>query len=952
MPTLPTPNLIGRDAELAQLGRFLDAPERLPRALVLQGDPGIGKTVLWHAAIDLARARGYRVLTHRASRAETRVMFGGLASLFDGIAGDDLSALPSPQARALEAALLLDDVVESVDRRAIVAAALGLVLRLAGRGPVVIAIDDLCFLDARSAMVLGAVAHRLDREPVGMIATARLDADRRIADQLEHGFEHGRFTRLGVGPLSLRELSLVMEGQLGTSPAPRLVRRIHDEARGNTLRALEVAAALPNDGVRQPVAEPLVIAAEARTAVVARLRRLPEASFPALLAVAALPEPTAAHLRRALGSAVASRLQPALDAGILERDDDDYRFSHPLLRSAVYAKATPEERRAAHTKLARYASDPETRARHRALSIEGPDAEVARSLDDAAKGAAERGTAAEAADLLELAIEVTPPDDERRTRQRRSRAGTHRIEAGDVDGARILLESVVTSHADDELGIRARYQLAMLLADAGETAAAIEASLDLLDSMPADHALVDAVRSLLAELLVAAGDVVGAARHARAGAAATRSVGDRAASDRADPMVRWTDFVLGRGDTPPVAVAPPAADVAARGPSEIAGEIRPELLDATMLKWSDRFEEARALFERARGGAAGILGGAIAARTWSEQSEMERWAGDLDAARRCAREGKEAAFGSGARAEAPFLTHDAWLGALEGRIDEARGTATDLVDEALATGNVAAAIRNLTLLGFIELSIGEPAASHPWLDRAVRLATEGGRGDPGIFRFHADAVESFVATDELDRAERMVACLERLGRATDRPWTRVAAARGRASVAIARGRDSQAIADLEEALEHHERLEMPLEQGRTLLTLGVARRRARRRRQARDALTSALAIFERMGATLWTERTRGELERFGHRCTSPTDLTPAERRVAELVARGLSNKGIAAELVLSVHTIESQLSSVYAKLGIHSRTELTHHVLTLPETEPPRSSRLADLRDARTARVS
>jgi DNA-binding CsgD family transcriptional regulator len=149
------------------------------------------------------------------------------------------------------------------------------------------------------------------------------------------------------------------------------------------------------------------------------------------------------------------------------------------------------------------------------------------------------------------------------------------------------------------------------------------------------------------------------------------------------------------------------------------------------------------------------------------------------------------------------------------------------------------------------------------------------------------------------------------------------AARSRGLLSAARGDLEEAAADLERALDHHARLEHPLERGRTLLVRGAVQRRALQRRAARESLAEALDAFERLGATLWAERARAEAARIGGRAPSSVALTPTEEQVARLVAEGRTNKEVAEALFLSVRTVEWNLARIYRKLGVRSRAELT-----------------------------
>jgi DNA-binding NarL/FixJ family response regulator len=183
-------------------------------------------------------------------------------------------------------------------------------------------------------------------------------------------------------------------------------------------------------------------------------------------------------------------------------------------------------------------------------------------------------------------------------------------------------------------------------------------------------------------------------------------------------------------------------------------------------------------------------------------------------------------------------------------------------------------------------------------------------------------VETLAALGDLDRAERLIDGYDAQATKLGREWARATADRCRGLILAARGDLPEAIHVLERAVAGHRRSPMPFELGRSLLALGTAQRRARQRRAARESLTEALATFDELGAPLWADRARAELGRIGGRTPAGEELTPAEARIAALVAGGMTNKEAAAELVVAVHTIEAALTRVYAKLGVRSRTEL------------------------------
>ena len=241
--------------------------------------------------------------------------------------------------------------------------------------------------------------------------------------------------------------------------------------------------------------------------------------------------------------------------------------------------------------------------------------------------------------------------------------------------------------------------------------------------------------------------------------------------------------------------------------------------------------------------------------------------------------------------------------------------------------------QNRGVLGFVELSLGDAVAAHEVLEPAVELLLDMGVGEFSIFPVMQNEIEALVALGHLDRAEELVDVLERIGRANDRAWALAVSARGRALVLAASGDLAGARASIERALREHERLPDPFERARTLLARGIIERRAKQKRVARDVLDEALALFERLGAVLWAEKTRDELRRLGLR-TAPAELTETESRIAELAAAGRTNREIAETLFVTVKTVEANLSRVYRKLGVRSRTELARRVAREPAARP------------------
>jgi DNA-binding CsgD family transcriptional regulator len=257
-----------------------------------------------------------------------------------------------------------------------------------------------------------------------------------------------------------------------------------------------------------------------------------------------------------------------------------------------------------------------------------------------------------------------------------------------------------------------------------------------------------------------------------------------------------------------------------------------------------------------------------------------------------------------------------------GNVEEALDAGGRALALAEGSGDRVVAVRALGALGFLELSRGRPEAALERLAPARAELEALGVGELSISQVAHNEIDALVAVGRLDRAEGTIGFVEEKGRPTGRAWHLAVAERGRALVAAGRGDHVRAREHLERALEAHARLPQPFELARTLLAQGSVERRAKHRAAARQALGQALEIFDGLGAPLWAEKTAAELARIPGRAPAAGGLSETERRVAELVASGLSNKEVAARLFVTVRTVEANLSRVYAKLGARSRTEL------------------------------
>jgi DNA-binding CsgD family transcriptional regulator len=901
--------IAGREAELGSVKAFIGKEREGPAALVLEGEAGIGKSTLWLAGVEHARSRGLRVLASRPAEAERGLGHVGLGDLFEDVLDDALPLLTAPRRRALEVALLMEEAsVDPVDHRALAVAVRSVLQLLSESEPLLIAVDDVQWLDPSSSSALAFALRRLASNQVRLLLTRRL-VDGAQPPGLEQALGPERVQRLPVGPLSVGALHRLLRDRLSRPFARQSLLRIHERSGGNPFFALELARVLGED------VDPLQLLPIPETLeelVRARIDELPPPTRQALALASALGAPSELLLERA--GVAADVLGPAFAANVIERQNGTIRFTHPLLSSVLY-QDLGEQRRVVHERVARIVDDPLLRASHLALSRDVPDAHVAGVLDGASRLAADRGAAAVAAALAEHALRLTPPDARDGRHRRALAAARAHLAAGEWTRARTIATDLLAEAGAGPL----RAEALLLLAEFEHDDLAVPVLAEALREASSRPALQARIRIRLAW-----------AERFRQGFAAALA-GTRVALELAerldDDLLRFEAlqqlFALGGlvGDAETPSYAARARDLATAAGDELL--LRgANILVSSMLFDSGNIAAGRAVLERE-------------CREWQERDELfsarvlwnlswiELWAGRWELAAAHAAGARDISVQYGVEKNQDYIPI-AWVAAYRGQLElaqEESERALELCEEQI--GFHPPLLQAVP--GLLALWRGDAATAAELLAKADRQATALGWGAPDARPWTADFAEALLELGRIDEAVRVIDLWEadavRLGRC----WVLAQVTRCRGLVAAARGTVSEAVSLLELAEAQHHDVGDAFGRARALLSHGVVLRRARQKRPAREAIHAALDGFGQLGAATWVEKARDELGRIGGR-TREEGLTAAERRVAVLVAAGRTNREVAAELFLGERTVAGHLTHIYAKLGVRSRTELARRL--------------------------
>ena len=360
--TMTPSAIVGRDEELGVIRAFVAAVERGPAALLLAGEAGIGKTILWEAGVDAAVRRFDRVLICRGVEAEASLSFAGLSELLAPVLAEAMPWLPAPRRRALEVALLLvEPGAEVPNAHAIGLAVFDVFNVLAAQKPLVVAVDDLQWMDVASAGVLQLALRRLRDAPVGLLATVRESSDVAVPIDVERGFAEGWLQRRSVGPLGVVSLYQLLSVQLGLKPSRPELLRVQEATAGNPLFALELGRELVRLGTRLQPGEPLPVPSSLGQLLGVRLARLSVETREVLLIAALAGRPIVEVVAAAHGDGARTieAVDEAVRAGVVRLADGRVGFTHPLFASVLHEQASPGQRRALHEVLAGVVTDVE-----------------------------------------------------------------------------------------------------------------------------------------------------------------------------------------------------------------------------------------------------------------------------------------------------------------------------------------------------------------------------------------------------------------------------------------------------------------------------------------------------------------------------------------------------------------------------------------------------------------
>ncbi|MFM7685053.1 MAG: AAA family ATPase [Actinomycetota bacterium] len=896
--------LLGRRAEAAVVTSAAASVQRQGAALVaVVGEPGVGKTSVLGEAVAILEGRGFRTMRVALSEVEAHLTWAGMRLLCGDVTEQELDELPEGPSRALRSVTGRGDP-SGVDASMVAFALAEVVGRRAAHQPLLLVVDDLHWLDRATA---GALAFAIRSSATAPVLT--LVAHRAVALAMEPDrlLAADRTWRIEVPGLSVASVHSLLRDRAGVRLGRPDVLRVHAATGGHPLHTLEIGRLIAAGASL----EEALVHPSAYSLIGARIESLPGDTRTVLLAAAIATQPSLDRIRRALpGRDVESELSVAVRQQLVDVRGGAVVFAHPLGRSAVVAAATRAERRAMELALAETADDGDERVALLVAAADRPDAALAADLDEAVERCVDRGDLQGALELAQRAVALTPETAVADRIERLLTAADVATAAGDLVQPVLLAEAAESLSDDVEVHFRAGVLKVLAVGNAGDhdrAAAFITALLPQLAQHPAKRARLHDLRSQL----MASFDAVEAETAATAAVAAAAETGDEALIVRETAQLMMRRVLAGR---------PVDLDEVERIAATLPFDSVTKDWLADVLTFCDRSEAALQislvqLEEYQRSG-----------QVHFEAPVRSRIVGDLIALGRYeqALQQADAWFDlqvmiHGVSA-APSRSDVAYALALRGEVERALHDIVAAEQEAITPINkLDVASRACELFGLLER----------WADAADRaevaraLAASISVGALGVLPFRAVGVEALVNLRCLDEAHDHAVELEAIAAANREPRGPGEVARARAVLAAAAGDQPAAAAHWRSAVEVFAAIGLPLERGRCEFGLGAALRRQGKRAEAAQWLNTARETFEALGVPLLLSRVDAEIQRLGvQRAASANDLTPTEQQIVDLVVAGRSNAEIATALVVSLRTVESNLTRVYRKLGVKSRTAL------------------------------
>jgi DNA-binding CsgD family transcriptional regulator len=904
--------LVGREDERKRLDELIArACGGESAALILHGEPGIGKTSLLEYAI--ARAAGFKVLRARPLEVESELAFAGLSELLRPIL-HLIDCIPGPQKAALSGALALGPPAPG-DRFAVAAATLSLLAAASEDCAVLAVVDDAQWLDSPSREALLFAGRRFGSEALLLLLGMR---DR-------EWISSSALQTIELRGLPSPDVAALL-GRTGARIDATVRSRLVRETRGNPLAILEAIASLSNSQLlgKAPIVHPLAVSCSLERAFAQQLDGLPLDTRQALLIAAASDSGSSVEIVRALAHAGlhANALEPAERLEVITFAGERIDFRHPLVRSAAYHSHDPVERRLAHRALATgvRAGAIERAAWHLAAASTGPDEEVAALLETSATEAFARNAYAAAASAFETAALLSPADADRVRRM--MNAGRALWLAGEGERAAALLEGILD--LTDEPTARADVQelrgLAMLFTSpVAETCAMLVAEAARIEPHDGERAAVLLANAALTCIM--AGDL------ARADEIAHRALERRGpkAVPTAAMVLSHVRAILGEVDEAFLLVeslleSPESIDPLGDLSFVLSGT-------AAALVWIEQWGPAGRMLDRIISAARDAGAAAVLPFPLASVSEFELRRGKIAAAYAAAAESVQLATETGQAGLSCYsLVTLGRVEAVVGHDEDCRGHVAAGLANSRRTGANSIETYASATLGLLELSRGRADRAVIHLTESARLERQQGAYLPTVVQGAADLVEAQIRSGATTGAKRSLAILEDTACRTGLRWVNAGVARCHGMLAD----EDHYEHDFENALTLYGD-EMAFERARTQLALGMRRRRSRRRTDARAALHEALFYFERNGAEPWAEQARAELRASGevpaaHTNGSLRSLTAQELQVVLTVVQGLTTREAAAALFLSPKTVEFHLGNAYRKLRVRSRAELVRRV--------------------------